>query len=69
MYRTLTLKNKDKILVITITHKDVLQHDFEPGIPSIENSSLQVANNKHQTRNNNETMAWKLTHEQGTTEA
>jgi hypothetical protein len=65
----LTFKNKDKILVVAVTQKDVLQEDFEPGIPSIENSCLQAANSKQQTRNSNETMAPKLTRERGTTEA
>jgi hypothetical protein len=69
LYRTLTFKNKDKILVIEVTHKDVLQEDFDPGIPSNENCCLQAANRKQQTRNSNKTMAPKLTRERGTTEA
>ena len=54
---------------MTITQKYVLQQDFDPGISSIENSCLQAANSKQQIRNSNETMAPKLTREQGTTEA
>jgi hypothetical protein len=69
MYKTLTFKNKEKILVVVATKKDVLQQDFKPGTPSIENSCLQVANKKQQTRNSNKTMAHKLTHQQGTIEA
>jgi hypothetical protein len=68
LYKTYTFKNKDKILVIEITQKDVLQQDFEPRIPSIENSCLQAANRKQQTRNRNETMAQRITRERGTTE-
>jgi hypothetical protein len=56
-------------LVVAVTQKDVLQQDFEAGIPSIENSCLQAANSKQQTRNSNETMAQKLTRERGMTEA
>jgi hypothetical protein len=46
LYRTLTFKKKENIMVIATTQKDVVQQDFEPGIPSIENSCLQAANNK-----------------------
>jgi hypothetical protein len=67
LYRTLTFKNKEKILVVAATQKDVMQQDFEAGIPSIENSFLQAANNKQQTRNNNETMAQNLTRQRGMT--
>jgi hypothetical protein len=69
LYRTLKFKNKDKILVVAVTQKDVLQEDFEPGILSIENSYLQAANSKQKTRNRNETMAMKLIRERGMTEA
>jgi hypothetical protein len=54
-------------LVVAITQKDVLKEDFDPGIPSDENSCLQAANSKQQIRNSNKTMAPKLTH--GMTEA
>jgi hypothetical protein len=46
MYRTLTFNNKENIMVVAATQKYVLQHDFETGIPSIENSCLQAANSK-----------------------
>jgi hypothetical protein len=69
LYRTLAFKNKEKILGVAATQKDVLQHGCEAGTPSIENSCLQVANTKHQIRNNNETMAQKLTRQRGMTEA
>jgi hypothetical protein len=69
LYRTLTFKNKEKILVVEGTHKYVLQEDFDPGIHSIENYCFQAANRKQQIRKSNETMAPKLTHERGTIEA
>jgi hypothetical protein len=46
LYRTLTFKNKENIMVATATQKDVLQQNFEAGTPTIENSCLQGANNK-----------------------
>jgi hypothetical protein len=69
LYRTLTFKNKEKILVTTTTQKDVLQHNFEAGTPTIENSFLQGANNKQEKRNSNEMMAQKLTRQRRMTEA
>jgi hypothetical protein len=51
------------LCLIVVTHKGVLQEDFDSGIPSIENSYLQTANSKQQTTNRNETMALKLTRE------
>ena len=48
LYRTLTFKNKEKVLVVTATQKDVLQQNFEAWTPSIENYFLQAANNKQQ---------------------
>jgi hypothetical protein len=69
LYRTLTFKNKENILGVAATKKDVLQQGCEAGTPSIENTSLQVANSKQQTRNSNETMAQKLTRQRGMTEA
>jgi hypothetical protein len=33
LYRTLTFKNKENIMVVAATQKDVLQQDFEPGTP------------------------------------
>jgi len=69
LYRTLTFNNKEKILVVAATQRDVLQQDFEAGTPSIENSCMQTANSKQQTRNSNETMARNLTCQRGMTKA
>jgi hypothetical protein len=65
LYRTLMFKNKENILGVADTQKDVLQQDFKAGTPSIENSCLQVENRKQQARNSNETMAKKLTRQRG----
>jgi hypothetical protein len=56
-------------LVVVVTYKDVLQEDFDSGIPSIENFYLQTGNNKQQTTNRKETMALEPTREWGMTEA
>jgi ribosome biogenesis protein Nip4 len=56
-------------LVIVVTYKDVLQDDFDLGIPSIEIFYLQTGNRKQQTMNRKETMALKLPCQWGTKKA
>jgi hypothetical protein len=65
----LTFKNKENIMGVAATQKDVLQQGWEAWTPSIEKYCLQVANNKQQTRNSNKTMAHKLTRQRRMTEA
>jgi hypothetical protein len=55
-------------LYFLLTYKDVLQEDFDSGIPSSEISHLEIANSKQQTMNRKLNMAPKPTCQWGTIE-